>query len=850
MGEAMDVTRSSDELRIGEASRAPDRSGADPAINHSPIHSSPINHSPHVRRRLLRPRWAKVARDLASHKSRSLLVVLSIAVGVFAIGVIAGTQHILNTQFTGAYVASNPAHAALSVGAFDDGLLDTVSRMDGVAAASASFGVPVTVQNPSSGRWQDLAVLARPDWYHLPVNSIRPEEGAWPPPLNSIVLERNSLPLLGVQIGDTVQVDLGDGRLRELVIAGTVHDINLPPARFVDQLFGYASFDTLSRWGYDRRFNELMLTVAEQAGDKAHIEAVVQQVEDKIEKGGGQVFSTSVPDPGQAPVQDILDALFVILGVLGVLSLLLSGFLVVNTVNATLAQQTRQVGVMKAIGARNSQIMSLYFGMALVYGLLALLIGLPLGMLGAVSLASFASTFLNFDVAGPGFAPQVLALQVAVALAMPLLASAYPIYTGARITVREAMASYGLGKGRFGRGPIDHLLLVVQRFLPFVRRPLVISLRNTFRRKGRLALTMVTLTLGGAIFVGVFSVRSSLFNTLALANRYDNYDVAVEFSRPYRDQQIQTEALQSSGVTAVETWGSDGVVRVRPDGSESARIRVRAPYADTQMIQPNLLAGRWLLPDDQSAVVLNSNVLADEPDLGVGDKIRLRLNGKEADWTVVGIAQSILSPPTFYVNYPYFAQQTGTSGRASFARVATEQHSPAAQQAAAEALESRLDEAGFQVSRVETKFQRQESIRLQFNILISFLLVMALLIATVGGMGLMGTMSINVLERTKEIGVMRAIGAATGSILQIVLVEGVLIGLVSWAQGVLFAWPIGRLMSDQIGLAFLDSPLEFRYSVDGALIWLAAALLISAVASFWPAHNAASLSVRDVLAYE
>lgn len=800
--------------------------------------------------RFLGPRWAKVARDLASHKARSLLVVLSIAVGVFAIGVIAGTQHILDTQFAGAYLASNPAHATLNTGAFGDDLLAAAARTEGVEAASASFGVSVEVQNPASGRWQDLAVLARPAWYDLPVNSITPQEGAWPPPLNSIVLERNSLPLLDAQIGDTVQVDLGDGRLRELVIAGTVHDINLPPARFVDQLFGYASFETFNRWGYERQFNELMITVAGQSGDKAHIEAVAQQVEDKIEKGGGQVFSTSVPDPGQAPVQDILDALFVILGVLGVLSLLLSGFLVVNTINATLAQQTRQVGVMKAIGARAGQIMSLYFGMALVYGLLALLVGLPLGMLGAVGLARFASTFLNFDVSGPGFAPQVLALQIGVALLMPLLASAYPIYSGARITVREAIASYGLGKGRFGRGPFDHLLLAVQRFLPFVRRPLVISLRNTFRRKGRLALTMVTLTLGGAIFVGVFSVRSSLFNTLALANRYDNYDVAVEFSRPYRDQQIQAAVLQAPNVMTVETWGSDGVVRLRPDGSESARIRVRAPYADTQMIQPNLLAGRWLAPEDENAVVLNSNVLSDEPDLAVGDTVTLRLNGKEREWTVVGIVQSILTQPTAYINYPYFAQQTGTAGRASFARVATEQHSPAAQAAAAVALEAGLEEAGFQVSRVETKFQRQESVRLQFNILITFLLVMALLIAAVGGMGLMGTMSINVLERTREIGVMRAIGAATGSILQIVLVEGVLIGLISWAQGVLLGWPIGRLMSNQIGLAFVDSPLEFRYSVDGALIWLLAALLISAIASFWPAHNAASLSVREVLAYE
>jgi putative ABC transport system permease protein len=845
----MTATHLVGEKSTEEASGAPVQDDAGLRINNSPIHHSRIHSSPNRFRRFLGPRWAKVARDLATYKTRSLLVVLSIAVGVFAIGVIAGTEHIIDSQFNGAYLASKPAHATLSVSPFEDGLLATVARMAGVEGASASFSVGVQVEG-RDGRWQDLTLTARPGWQDLPVNALWPQQGAWPPSLGGIVLERNALPMLAAQIGDTVQVDLGDGRLRAVQIAGTVHDINSPPPRFVDQLTGYVGFDTLARWGYDRQFNSLAIIVAQQQDDKAHIEAVAQQVEDKIEKGGGRVFSRWVPDPGQTPVQQILDALFVILGVLGALSLLLSGFLVVNTVNATLAQQTRQVGVMKAIGARSGQIMGLYFGMALVYGLLALLIGLPLGLLGAVALARFAAGFLNFDVSGPGFAPQVLALQVAVALLMPLLASAVPVWLGARITVREAIASYGLGKGRFGRGPVDHLLLAVQRLLPFVRRPLVISLRNTFRRKGRLALTMVTLTLAGAIFVGVFSVRASLFNTLALANRYDNYDVAVELSRAYRGQQIEAEALQVPGVVAVETWGSGGAVRQRPDGSQSDRIRIRAPQAETRMIQPRLLAGRWLLPDDQNAVVLNSNVLDDEPDLAVGDTVTLRINNRDSDWTVVGIAQSILTAPTAYVNYPYFAQRTGTTGRANFARVATEGHTPADQAAAAEALQAHLETAGFQVTRVETKFQRQESIRLQFDILITFLLVMALLIAAVGGMGLMGTMSINVLERTREIGVMRAIGAATGSIMQIVIVEGVLIGLISWTQGVLLGWPIGRLMSDQIGLAFVDSPLEFRYSTEGALLWLAAALLISAAASFWPAHNAARLSVREVLAYE
>jgi putative ABC transport system permease protein len=360
----------------------------------------------------------------------------------------------------------------------------------------------------------------------------------------------------------------------------------------------------------------------------------------------------------------------------------------------------------------------------------------------------------------------------------------------------------------------------------------------------------VTLTLGGAIFIAVFSVRTSLFNTLSLANQYNDFDVSLELSREYRVDQIRQEAFQVPGVTAVETWGSATAVRQRPDGSESDRYRLNAPAYDTTMIRPNMLEGRWLLPDDQSALVVNSNFVKEEPDVRVGSQVTLDVGGKNSEWTVVGVVHSVLSLPTVYANYPYFAELTGTTGRSSFARVSVEPDDAEAQKRAAEALKAHFDDAGYQVSRTESRAVDQESVGTQFNILITFLLIMALLIALVGGIGLMGTMSINVLERTREIGVLRAIGASDAALIVIILVEGVLIGMISWVQGAILALPIGRLMSDQVGRAFVDSPLEYGYSVQGALLWLGTAAVIAAVASLLPARNAARLTVREVLSYE
>ncbi|MFZ2359183.1 MAG: ABC transporter permease, partial [Anaerolineae bacterium] len=507
-----------------------------------------------TKRPLLPPRWAKVLRDLWEHKTRTLLVVLSIAVGVFAVGMIASTQQILSRQLMESYLGVNPGNAVIATTPFDEDLLKAIRRMPEVEDAAARLSIIGRV-SLGPGRWRDITLFALPDYENIAINRVEPESGPWPPPRNALLIERNSLPLLEAEIGDTIVVELPDGRQRELLLAGTAHDINLPPARFTNQAFGYITFDTAERWGFPRQYTSLSITVAENKDDAEHIQRVTDKVKDKLLSGGRAVSFTWVPTPGKHPADEILPAIFLLLGALGLLSLLLSGFLVVNTISAILAQQVRQIGVMKTVGARSGQLIGVYLGTVLIFGLLSLLIAVPLGVAAAYGFTSFLASILNFDVVYEGIPLRALGLQVLVGLLVPLLAALWPVINGARITIREAISSYGLGKGRFGHGPFDHLLLRVQHWLPFMSRPLIISLRNTFRRKGRLALTMLTLTLGGAIFIAVLSVRLSLDNTLQDALAYNNYDVFLGFDRPYREELLRDEALAVPGVALAETWG-------------------------------------------------------------------------------------------------------------------------------------------------------------------------------------------------------------------------------------------------------------------------------------------------------
>jgi putative ABC transport system permease protein len=188
--------------------------------------------------------------------------------------------------------------------------------------------------------------------------------------------------------------------------------------------------------------------------------------------------------------------------------------------------------------------------------------------------------------------------------------------------------------------------------------------------------------------------------------------------------------------------------------------------------------------------------------------------------------------------------------RASWIQVVTSSHDQATRDRVVRDLNERFKAVGIRMNGSETLDDIRRVIGSQFGVIVIFLLIMAVLLAVVGGLGLMGTMSINVLERTREIGVLRAIGASNGAVLRIVIVEGVLIGATSWAIGALLALPLSILMSNAVGEAFMQMRLDFMFSLSGLLIWLLVVLALAALASFLPAWNASRITVRDVLAYE
>jgi putative ABC transport system permease protein len=790
-------------------------------------------------------RWRKILRDVWGNKTRSILVILSIAIGVFAVGTIVSSQAVMMRELRANYRSINPSGAWMYCDAFDDEFASTIERMPQVGEAEGRSEANVRVQT-GPNQWRNMQLFAPEDYASIRVDVFHPISGDWPPKKHEVLMERSSLGLLNAQVGDMIVIETPDGRWHELRISGTVHDLNQFPSNLSFTAMGYVTLDTMEWLGFPGSFSVLHITAAENGDDIQHMRVVAEAAKRKIERGGRWVSSTYVPQPGKHPADDTLQAISLILGVLGTLVLGLSAFLIINMISALLMQQVRHIGVMKAVGARRSQVVALYLGMTLVLSIIALAIAVPLSSIISRQFVVYMANYVNFDVIDWNPPLRVYGLQIAIGLMAPLLAAMYPVLAGTRVTVREALSSFGVGKNAYGKGLVDRLLERI-RGLP---RPLLLSLRNTFRRKGRLALTLATLVLGGAIFIGVFSVRASMLRTLDDALAYWNYDFSLSFGRLFRLSQIERVASEVPGVVAIECWNTAGTNRVHEDETQSQGIYMIALPPHTKMLNPVILEGRWLVPEDENAVVLNTDVTKKETDIQVGDEITLMVDGRETPWRVVGIVKAIMTGPIAYANSAYYASLVSRVGRAGSVQVITEQHDPASQTRIAEALEERYKSAGMRVNARETMGEVRQRVEGQFQILVVLLLAMALLLAVVGGLGLMGTMSINVLERTREIGVMRAIGASDAAVSRIVISEGVLIGVVSWVIGTALAYPFSKVFGTAVGYSFFGGPISYLFSPSGVLIWLGVVVVLASVASFLPAHHASRLTVRDVLAYE
>src|ERR1051325_10041117 len=478
-------------------------------------------------------RWKKVWSDFWSNKSRTFLTIITISVGVLAVGFNSNLGQYMAESMDKDYLSASPSEATVYAGPLDDDMVKIAREVPGVDAVEGRSSTSANVVRTDDKKIS-IQFTAAENPSHATLNQLKPALGeiSVPPLGEKEMIVDASAKSLGYKPGDKITVELRDGKHRELTFVGYMHDVTGFPFGFTKTMNAYVTPKTLEWLGGSKNYDSLAVSVAEKQTDQAHVTQVAQAVADRIERAGATIYFVNVYQPGHHFAYSISNGVFFILTVLGYMTVVLSAFLIINTITAIVTQQTRQIGIMKAIGGDNSQVFGMYLVLILGFGLVALLIAIPLANGGAKFFGAGMAQYLNFyPLPFLGYRSAYIQ-EVIVALVVPLLAALWPVYNSVRVTVREAISDYGIGGNA---KPKDKSVSKGALFMP---RPMRLSLRPAFRKRARLLLTLFTLVLGGAIFIGVYNLWASFDKTIQDIQGYFLADINMSFGRSYRYEEV------------------------------------------------------------------------------------------------------------------------------------------------------------------------------------------------------------------------------------------------------------------------------------------------------------------------
>lgn len=791
----------------------------------------------------------KIVTDLRPHGARTLLVVLAIALGVAGFGGLLATEAILSRELDASYRATNPASAVLTLDRADRALAREL-RARGLADDAEPRRVLHGRLKARPGDWRPLVLFVLDDFASVRLSRVVPQRGAWPPGPGEVLIERDAFATARTPIGAAVPVETGAGIERALRVVGTAHDVGQAQARMEQIVYGYVSADTLPLLGEEPFLDQLLVLAPGDASDAAHVRAATDDVGRWLEANGRTVYHAHVPEPGRHPHADLTSLLLRVQSAFGLAALALAGVLVAGLLTARMAAERRSIGVLKAIGATRWRIARLYLAQAAVLGAAGLALGVPAGLWGARVLVRTMADFLNIDVASFAVPPRVFLLQAVVGLLVPVLAAAWPVWRGTAVSVRDALSDAGVSPGAFGRSALDRALVRVSG----PGRPVLLAVRNVLRRPGRMAPAFATLAIAGLCFVAALSVRGSLARTLDRMFDAQRFDLTASFAAPVPREAAERAALRVAGVVAAEGWRTaGGCVAGDGDACGEPFAVVAAPPAS------RLLAwvpedGRGLEAGDADAVVVNTRLRARQRAPEPGSSVRLKIGDRVVTARVVGMHREPFAPPTAYVPLALLESAApsalGAATNSLRLDVEPSRLDPESQVGVRAALEEELAREGLRASAMTGTRDRRRIFDAHFEMIAVFLVIAAGALGTVGGLGLATATSLNVLERRRELAVLRAIGASPRAVGVLVVAEALVVSLAAWAASVAVAWPLSRAVSDALVRALMRSPLDFALDARGPVGWLVLSVALTVAASAVPAWRAGRIAVRSALADE
>ncbi|MCC7164548.1 MAG: ABC transporter permease [Anaerolineae bacterium] len=782
----------------------------------------------------------KAFRDITKRRVRSLLTLLGILIGVGGVVAIVSTGQSLAQAQQATYADASQADITYWVWNAPASLPRALDEIDNVRVSELRADFFTRCHWDAGAR--DVYLHGVTDFDDMQVDRVFLRAGRFPLTDGEAVIEESARSVIPLAFGDTLACRGSSGQPdRTFTIVGAIQTPNYPSASLLDYATLYAPSNDVIRLMGATGANGLRVKV----DDIALANDTAREISRLLDRRQIQRDAPVVRDPANYLGKRELDALLAVLAIFSVVGLITSGFLVANTLAAIVTEQVSEIGILKALGGTRGQVLMVYLLSALVYGVVGTALGLVVGAFASWRLMLYIGALLNLTVVFQ-VSPLGIALGVFVGIGVALLAGMIPALVATRIPVKRALESYGITP-TYGRGQLDR---AVQRLVSLP--PLAaMSVRNLARRPSRALVTM--LVIGVAVATSLAAQAVSATVDTAIDDLFQTYraDAWVWFGE-YVGDNMRAALTSVDGVERVEVWSLQNawVSKDADDETESARARIWGLPADTELYIPKLIEGRWYGAGSSDGAVISTD-LVESLGVRLGDPIQVDTAGERRTFRVVGItidnsvflgsevAGKVFIPETVV------AKMQRREGWATFFAASFTRHD-------VEGVRAQLDEITQTFKRYQigsdSAVREVEGAKEQTRILTIALGAMSVLVGLIGALGVVNTITLNVLERRREIGVLRSIGASDINVMQAFLTEGLAFGVGGWVIGVLLGFPLGLVLVSVMEAVLFH--LDYIFTPQMALISLGFALLITGGASLIPALAAARMKVKEVLRYE
>jgi putative ABC transport system permease protein len=798
----------------------------------------------------------KSVADIVKRRAHSLLVVVAILIAVGGLTAVNVADEALSSAY--AFTASGQGprpDLVVAVDKADASLLSDLSHLPAVTSVQQATTMGTQWRVTAAPGHVSFSVISYPDPRHVPLTPFQLMQGRYPG-TGEIVMEYGDSGLQSFAVGDTVTLDTARGGV-PLRVVGIARTSGLNPA-VSGNAVGYmstAGLLALPAFSYvpgqvtrqPMRVQEISLKLHSPADYRATADAVAPAVR----AHGASVLAVFPPEHGA--ILDQLKGIFSLVRLLMAIALLLAGILLLNTIAALIAEQTAVIGTMKALGATRARVVRGYCTTVLIYSAVATPVGLVLGVAAGHYLGSALAASIPLAPGPFQLSPSVIGLGLAVGFGVPIVAALIPLWLGTRISVRQALAASGVASVEAeGTGVVTRLLA---GRLGRVPQTVWLGLRGLFRKPWRAALSIATVSIVAVCFLVVQSMAASVSGSIASV--WGNFNADTEI--------YGGEGATYSGITAMlKTVPNVGrVERVGWLGAQTAwgKAVVWGVEPDSRFYHHEVTSGRWFTAQDTNVVLLGDQMAA-RAGLHAGSTLTLTgtIGGGRVSWTVIGTVRESVDDLTQVGSVVAPVNEVYELGGADPAHIGDFTNRLLVQAAdrspgAADRLTRDIDALGAAaasgrqgpIAKVFTFSDEVTRRQRNFTPLYALLVAVAVVVAAVGVLGLADALGASVVERQRDIGLLRSLGASGRRIAQVFWVEGLALSMVAWLLASLVGLPLAYLFVGLFGR--LVMPVDFHFDPLAFAVMLAATVAVATLATVAPALRAASLRAVDLLRY-